>query len=132
MVETTYTLRRVTFPRCVRVLDEGVLVIKTTNMYKTLTTDPPIHTFNTCSCRLSLSRSTHDVRSIAGGISLGKYPSPDVTARTLATPSPLKDLSRPLLLPSNPRKSLGGTIVSRRRIGWHGCVTFWSIYPCSR
>ena len=49
---------------------------------KTLSTAPPIPTFNTCSYRRSLHRSTYGVvRSIAGGICVGKSPSPDVTAR---------------------------------------------------
>ena len=48
---------------------------------KTPSTAPPIPTFNTCSFRRSLQSSTNH-RSIAGGICIGKSPSPDVTART--------------------------------------------------
>jgi hypothetical protein len=51
---------------------------------KTTSTDPPIPTFNTCSFRRSLvgaQYSAGDIRSIAGGICVGKSPSPDVTAR---------------------------------------------------
>ena len=48
---------------------------------KTKSTAPPIPTFNTCSYRRPLVRDTNGIRSIAGGICVGKSPSPDVTAR---------------------------------------------------
>ena len=49
---------------------------------KTLSTAPPIPTFNTCTYRRPLYSTTTGVRSIAGGICVGKSPSPNVTART--------------------------------------------------
>ena len=48
---------------------------------KCRTTAPPIPTFNLCSYRKSLMDKNNPL-SIAGGICVGKKPSPDVTART--------------------------------------------------